>query len=151
MVTLVMLIMSLRYVKGSDKNVKPVNGSMDFYETVMKEALKYEGQPYAWGGSNPKTGFDCSGLVQWSFAKAGITLPRTAQEQHGAIKKISEKEATAGDLVFFGGTYEGKAITHVGIYVGNGRMFNSNDSGIEYSDLKLGYWRDHLVSFGRIK
>ncbi|AZV48868.1 endopeptidase [Bacillus halotolerans] len=141
----------MRYVKGSDKNVKPVNGSMDFYETVMKEALKYEGQPYAWGGSNPKTGFDCSGLVQWSFAKAGITLPRTAQEQHGATKKISEKEVTAGDLVFFGGTYEGKAITHVGIYVGNGRMFNSNDSGIEYSDLKSGYWRDHLVSFGRIK
>lgn len=112
----------MRYVKGSDKNVKPVNGSMDFYETVMKEALKYEGQPYAWGGLNPKTGFDCSGLVQWSFAKAGITLPRTAQEQHGATKKISEKEATAGNLVFFGGTYEGKAITHVGIYVGNGRI-----------------------------
>lgn len=44
----------MRYVKGSDKNVKPVNGSMDFYETVMKEALKYEGQPYAWGDSNPK-------------------------------------------------------------------------------------------------
>ncbi|MBD5027392.1 endopeptidase, partial [Xanthomonas citri pv. citri] len=43
------------------------------------------------------------------------------------------------------------AITHVGIYVGNGRMFNSNDSGIQYSDPKSGYWRDHLVSFGRIK
>ncbi len=127
-----------------------VNGSMDFYETFMKEALKHEGQPYAWGDSNPKTGFDYSSLVQWAFAKAGITLPRTAQEQHGVTKKISEKEATAGDLVFFGGTYEGKAITHVGIYVGNGRMFNSNDSGIEYSDLKFKYWRDHLVSLGRI-
>ncbi|KFF57870.1 hypothetical protein CM50_17015 [Bacillus subtilis] len=73
------------------------------------------------------------------------------QEQHGATKKISEKEATVGDLVFFGGTYEGKAITHVSINVGNGRMFHSNDSGIKYSDLKSGYWRDHLVSFGRIK
>lgn len=141
----------MRYLKGSNKDVKPVNGSIDGYDSIMKEALKYEGQPYVWGGSNPKSGFDCSGLVQWSYAKAGISLPRTAQEQHGATKKISEKEATAGDLVFFGGTYEGKAITHVGIYVGNGRMFNSNDSGIQYSDLKSGYWRDHLVSFGRIK
>ena len=85
----------MRYVKGSDKNVKPVNGSMDFYETVMKEALKYEGQPYAWGGLNPKTGFDCSGLVQWSLRK----LESLFQEQHksnmGQQKKISEKEATA--------------------------------------------------------
>ncbi|MCY8989798.1 bifunctional lytic transglycosylase/C40 family peptidase [Bacillus atrophaeus] len=141
----------MRYLKGSNKDVKPVNGSIDGYDSIMKEALKYEGQPYVWGGSNPKSGFDCSGLVQWSYAKVGISLPRTAQEQHGATKKISEKEATAGDLVFFGGTYEGKAITHVGIYVGNGKMFNSNDSGIQYSDLKSGYWRDHLVSFGRIK
>ncbi|MED1921438.1 bifunctional lytic transglycosylase/C40 family peptidase [Bacillus velezensis] len=141
----------MRYLKGSNKDVKPVDGAIDGYENIMKEALKYEGQPYVWGGSNPKSGFDCSGLVQWSYAKAGITLPRTAQEQHGATKKISEKQAVPGDLVFFGGTYEGKAITHVGIYVGEGRMFNSNDSGIQYSDLKSGYWRSHLVSFGRIK
>lgn len=138
----------MRYLKNKD--VSPVDGSMDFYETVMKEALKYEGQPYVWGGSNPKSGFDCSGLVQWSYAKAGISLPRTAEEQHGATKKISEKEATAGDLVFFTGTYAGKYITHVGIYVGDGRMFNSNGSGIQYSNIKSGYWGEHLVSFGRI-
>ncbi|MDA1478030.1 bifunctional lytic transglycosylase/C40 family peptidase [Bacillus sp. CLL-3-40] len=140
----------MRYLKGTN-NVKPVNGSINGYETIMNEALKYEGNPYVWGGSNPKTGFDCSGLVQWSYRKAGISLPRTAQEQYNSTKKISEKKAVAGDLVFFGGTYEGKSITHVGIYVGNGRMFNSNDSGIQYSDLKSGYWRKHLVSFGRIK
>ncbi len=140
----------MRYLKGSN-DVKPVNGAIDGYETIMKEALKYEGRPYVWGGSNPKTGFDCSGLVQWSYSKAGISLPRTAQEQYSATKKISKKQAKPGDLVFFGGTYAGKAITHVGIYVGNGRMFNSNDSGVEYSDLKAGYWREHLVSFGRIK
>ena len=77
----------MRYLKGSNKDVKPVDGAIDGYENIMKEALKYEGQPYVWGGSNPKSGFDCSGLVQWSYAKAGITLPRTAQEQHGATKR----------------------------------------------------------------
>ncbi|MCI4129565.1 lysozyme family protein [Bacillus paralicheniformis] len=140
----------MRYLKGPG-DVKPVDGSIDGYEVIMKESLKYEGRPYVWGGSNPKTGFDCSGLVQWSYSKAGISLPRTAQEQYSATKRISEKQAKPGDLVFFGGTYAGKAITHVGIYVGDGKMFNSNDSGVEYSDLKAGYWRKHLVSFGRIK
>ncbi|OBS86766.1 lysozyme family protein [Bacillus pumilus] len=140
----------MRYLKGGG-TVKPVNGAMEGYETVMNEALKYEGNPYQWAGSTPKTGFDCSGLVQWAYRKAGISLPRTAQEQYGATKKIAESQAVPGDLVFFTGTYQGKFITHVGIYVGDGRMYNSNDGGVQYSDLKKGYWRDHLVSFGRIK
>lgn len=140
----------MRYLKNSIHVVKLVNGSIDGYEIVIKEALKYEGQPYVWGGSHPSIGFDCSGLTQWSYIQAGIHLPRTAQEQYYASKRIDEQDAKAGDLVFFTGTYAGKYITHVGIYVGEGRMFNSNGSGIQYSNLTSGYWREHLVSFGRI-
>lgn len=139
-----------RYLKRSNHDVKFVNGSIDGFKIVMTEALKYEGQPYVWGGSHPSVGFDCSGLTQWSYKKAGIHLPRTAQEQYYVSKRIDEQDAKPGDLVFFTGTYAGKYITHVGIYVGDGRMFNSNGSGIQYSNLTSGYWREHLVSFGRI-
>ncbi|MFY0800496.1 lysozyme family protein [Peribacillus frigoritolerans] len=140
----------IRYLKSSNHDIKLVKSSIDGYEIVMTEALKYEGQPYIWGGSHPSVGFDCSGLTQWSYKQAGIHLPRTAQEQYYASKRIDEQDAKAGDLVFFTGTYTGKYITHVGIYVGDGRMFNSNGSGIEYSNLTSGYWREHLVSFRRI-
>ncbi|WP_099221841.1 lysozyme family protein [Listeria costaricensis] len=116
---------------------------------VMNEALKYEGDPYVWGGASPSTGFDCSGLTQYCYQVAGISLPRTAQEQYNYCQSIEESEAKAGDLVFFSGTYAGATITHVGIYQGNGKMYDSNDSGVGYSDISSGYWRQHLAGFGR--
>lgn len=128
------------------------NGKMNYFDKVIKIMLQFKGQPYSWGGSNPSTGFDCSGLMQWSFGQIGIKLPRTASEQYNATKRISAKDAKAGDLVFFRGTYGGPShVSHVGIYVGNGKMFNSNDSGIEYSDITTGYWAQHKPEFGRIQ
>ncbi|WP_025731353.1 NlpC/P60 family protein [Heyndrickxia ginsengihumi] len=125
--------------------------SMDYFDTVMKEALKYKGTAYVFGGSTPSTGFDCSGLVQWSFKKAGISLPRTANAQYNATKRIDKKDAKAGDLVFFKGTYDaGVPITHVGIYTGNGKFYNANDSGVEYSSLSNSYWKSHFAGFGRV-
>lgn len=73
----------------------------DYFDVVMKETLKYEGDPYVWGGNSPEVGFDCSGLMQYSFKKAGIRLPRTAEEQYYATERIDEKDVQAGDLVFF--------------------------------------------------
>ncbi|SSS88294.1 Probable endopeptidase p60 precursor [Acinetobacter baumannii] len=93
----------IRYLKSSNHDVKLVNGSIDGFEIVMTEALKYEGQSYVWGGSHPSVGFDCSGLTQWSYKQAGIHLPRTAQEQYYALKRIDEQDAKPGDLVFFTG------------------------------------------------
>ena len=94
----------------------------------MDEALKYKGFPYVFGGSSPQTSFDCSGLTQWCFAKAGITLPRTAQAQYGVTQHISLKEAKPGDLVFFHSTYAtSDYVTHIGIYVGNNRMYHAGD------------------------
>lgn len=128
------------------------DGKMSYFDTVINIMLKFKGQPYSWGGASPSQGFDCSGLMQWSFGQIGIKLPRTAAEQYNATKRISASEAMAGDLVFFRGTYGSPShVSHVGIYVGNGMMFNSNDSGIEYSNITKGYWAQHSPEFGRIK
>ena len=119
-------------------------------QAIMDEALKYEGWRYVFGGASPTTSFDCSGLVQWCFGKAGISMPRTAQEQYNVTQHIPLSEAQAGDLVFFHSTYNaGTYITHVGIYQGNNRMFHAGDP-IGYADLTSSYWQQHLASAGRI-
>lgn len=120
-------------------------------QVVMTEAIKYQGWRYVYGGSSPTTSFDCSGLIQWCYGKAGITLPRTAQDQYDVTQHIPLSEAKAGDLVFFQGTYDaGTYITHIGIYQGNNRMYHAGDP-IGYTDLTSSYWQQHLVGAGRIK
>ena len=123
----------------------------DTVQAIMDEALKYEGWKYVYGGASPTTSFDCSGLTQWTYGKAGINLPRTAQQQYDVTQHIPLSEAQAGDLVFFHSTYNaGSYITHVGIYLGNNRMFHAGDP-IGYADLTSPYWQQHLVGAGRIK
>lgn len=123
----------------------------ELVQDIMDEALKYEGWAYVYGGSSPTTSFDCSGLTQWTYAKAGINLPRTAQQQYDVAQHIPLSEAKAGDLVFFHSTYNaGSYITHVGIYLGDNRMYNAGDP-IGYADLTSSYWQQHLVGAGRIK
>lgn len=120
-------------------------------QIVMDEALKFEGFPYVFGGDNPNTSFDCSGLTQWSYRKAGINLPRTAQQQYDVTEHISLSEAKPGDLVFFHSTYNaGTYVTHVGIYIGNNQMYNAGDP-IGYADLTTAYWQRYLIGAGRIK
>lgn len=100
---------------------------------------------------NPNTSFDCSGLTQWCYGKAGISLPRTAQMQYDATQHIPLSQAKAGDLVFFHSTYNaGSYVTHVGIYVGNNQMYHAGDP-IGYTDLNNSYWQQHLICAGRIK
>jgi cell wall-associated NlpC family hydrolase len=120
------------------------------YNAIMNEALKYQGYPYVFGGDNPQTSFDCSGLTQWAYGKAGIKLPRTAQEQYDATQHISQSQAKPGDLVFFSGTYEtDDTVTHVGIYVGGNMMYDGDNDGVGYHSLS-GYWTQHLYGFGRV-
>ncbi|EAE8998525.1 peptidase P60, partial [Listeria monocytogenes] len=123
----------------------------DTVQVIMDEALKYEGWKYVYGGASPTTSFDCSGLTQWSYGKAGINLPRTAQQQYDVTQHILLSEAESGDLIFFHSTYNaGSYITHVGIYLGNNQMFHAGDP-IGYADLTSSYWQQHLVGAGRIK
>lgn len=120
-------------------------------QIIMNEALKYKGWKYVFGGDNPNTSFDCSGLTQWCFKKANIDLPRTAQQQYDFTQHISIDEAKPGDLVFFQGTYDsGTYVTHVGIYIGNNQMYHAGNP-IGYADLTESYWQEHLICVGRIK
>ncbi len=114
-------------------------------KAIIAEASKYLGTAYVWGGSTPKTGFDCSGLTSWSFKQNGVTIPRTAAQQYAASTKISANEAKAGDLVFF--SY-GKGVAHVGIYLGDGQMLDSQNSGVVIDALS-GYWEKYIVGYGR--
>ena len=120
-------------------------------QAIFNEALKYQGWKYVYGGSNPNSSFDCSGLVQWCYGKAGISLPRTAQTQYDATQHIPLSQAKAGDLIFFHSTYNaGAYVTHVGIYAGNNRMYHAGDP-IGYADLTSSYWQQHLICAGRVK
>ncbi|MDY5177917.1 invasion-associated protein P60 [Enterococcus italicus] len=128
----------------------PVQFDDETVQAIMNEALKYEGYPYVFGGSSPSTSFDCSGLTQWSYAVAGIQLPRVAQAQYDATQHIPLSEAKAGDLVFFHSTYDaGSYVTHVGIYVGNNQMYHAGDP-IGYTNLTDSYWQAHLIGAGHI-
>lgn len=123
---------------------------VDTANAVLTEAYKYEGWKYVWGGSSPQTSFDCSGLTQWCFGQAGISLPRTAQEQYENVQHLELEEAQPGDLVFFTKTYKtNNYITHVGIYVGNGRMFHAGNP-IGFTNLNTSFWREHFVCIGRV-
>jgi hypothetical protein len=139
-------------VSGNVSSFPVPNFKSNKFNSIMAEALKYQGYPYVYGGASPKTSFDCSGLTQWVYGRVGIHLPRTAQEQWDATQHIPESEARPGDLVFFSGTYDdgGDVVTHVGIYVGGGVMYDADDSGIGYHSLS-GYWTQHLYGFGRVQ
>lgn len=114
-------------------------------QKAISVGSQFIGNAYVWGGSTPKTGFDCSGLVQWSYKQAGISLPRSSSQQYLASQKISKGEAKAGDLVFF--SY-GSGVAHVGIYLGNNKMLNAQNSGVKIESLD--WWNKYLVGFGRI-
>lgn len=130
--------------------VASTGGQIFDVNAVYSSMAQYLGDPYVWGGANPATGFDCSGYIQWNFKQQGINLPRTAQLQYNAVTRIDESQLQPGDLVFFAGTYEGPTVTHIGMYIGNGKMINSSSSGIQIADAFKGYWGDHYYASGRI-
>lgn len=122
----------------------------DVSSAIINEAVQYKGYTYVWGGASPATSFDCSGLVQWCYGKVGISLPHNAQAQYDMMQHITLEEAEPGDLVFFTETTNsGNYITHVGIYVGDNRMFHAGNP-LGYADLTTRYWKKHFVCAGRI-
>jgi len=96
-------------------------------QVAVDAALSQRGVPYLWGGEGAG-GFDCSGLVQWAYARAGVVLPRVAQDQFDAGPQLAPgAPLVPGDLVFFGAGR--RAVTHVGVYVGDGRMVDAPHTG----------------------
>ena len=109
--------------------------------------------PYVWGGTDPRTGFDCSGLTQWSFLQAGARIPRTAQQQFDATVRVPAHALRPGDLVFFEICCQPPdAITHVGLYVGGGRMVHAPAPGarVRVESLETPYWRERWAGGGRV-
>jgi cell wall-associated NlpC family hydrolase len=103
------------------------------------------GVPYVWGGESPGHGFDCSGLTQWAWAQAGVSLPRTAAEQYAAIEHISLSALEPGDLLFWNdGT---SSIQHVAMYVGGGTVIQAPFTGSVVSYQSI--WDNGLVGAGR--
>lgn len=112
-------------------------------------ARRMVGVRYRYGGNTPKKGFDCSGLVQYSFSKAGQPVPRNTTYQYRNSYAVRRSELRKGDLLFF--NQLGKRLSHVGIYLGEGKFVHAPSSGkhVRVSDLKNPYWRKHLASTRR--
>lgn len=144
-----------RYMYGNMFYVRLVKSYVtifnnDVIKNVFEEAIKYEGNDYEYGGSNPDEGFDCSGLTQWCFGQAGISLPRTAQEQYDYVDHVELDELLPGDLVFFTKTTPSERyITHVGIYAGNGKIYEAGDP-IGYYNFTDAWHQKHAVCGGRV-
>jgi hypothetical protein len=106
------------------KPYKPTRG-----EHLAATVRKYVGMPYIWGGENPNSGFDCSGLMQYVCRTWGISIPRTAAEQYHMGRPVSFMDLEPGDLVFLANTYK-PGVSHVGMYIGDGLWVNASGTGI---------------------
>lgn len=123
------------------------------FARMIREAEKYLGYPYVWGGASPSTSFDCSGYVCWVINNCGNgwNVGRTSADGLRAYcAYVSPQQAKPGDLVFFQNTYNTPGASHVGIYVGNGMMIHCG-SPIQYTSIETSYWQSHFMAFGRIQ
>ena len=136
----------------TDYEIPPEALSDERFAAMIAEAEKYLGYPYVWGGSSPSTSFDCSGFVCWVINHSGVgSVGRTtAQGIFNHTTPIAPSEAKPGDIIFFTGTYDsGSAVSHVGIYAGNGMMIHCGNP-ISYASVNTPYWQSHFYSYGRL-
>ena len=141
-----------KYVEGSytDYDIPPEVLDDEVFAAIIKEAEKYLGYPYVWGGSSPSTSFDCSGFVSWVINHSGWDVGRLgAQGLCNICTPVSSANIKPGDLVFFTGTYDTPGVSHVGIYVGNNMMIHCGDP-ISYANLNSNYWQSHFYRYGRL-
>lgn len=141
-----------KYVEGSytDYDIPPEALDDEVFAAIIKEAEKYLGYPYVWGGSSPSTSFDCSGFVSWVINHSGWDVGRLgAQGLCNICTPVSSANVKPGDLVFFTGTYDTPGVSHVGIYVGKNMMIHCGDP-ISYANLNSNYWQSHFYRYGRL-
>ena len=143
------------FINGKTTGIPPSadaltgSGTSSTASKIVATAKQYLGVPYVWGGTTPN-GFDCSGFTQYVFNKNGISLPRTTELQYKVGTYISKSNLKVGDLVFLQNTYR-EGISHVGIYVGDGKMIHASSSkGIVISDLSSSYYTKHYYGARRV-
>jgi cell wall-associated NlpC family hydrolase len=129
--------------------IEPRTYGSDVGVAIAEVAMGMVGARYAYGGTSPGQGFDCSGLVFYAYTQAGYTVPRTSQEQFRATRKIALRDAGPGDLMFF---QDQTKLSHVGIYLGDGRFVHAPATGqrVSVADLDSPYYREHLIAVGRL-
>jgi cell wall-associated NlpC family hydrolase len=130
-------------------------GDSSTAQTAIDAAMAYRGTPYAWGGGGTRgpgpgqdpdlgvTGFDCSGLTQYAYGRAGITIPRNSRAQYSALPKVSSSDLRPGDLVFWATDVSSPdTIHHVAIWLGGSRILEAPESGsvVKISDMR---WRGY--------
>ena len=132
------------------KEMPPDRAGLDisYVRRIIGTASSMQGVPYVFGGNGPG-GFDCSGFVKYCYMSSGINLPRMADEQYYATKRVSRHNLKTGDLVFF--TTYTSGVSHVGIYIGNDDFIHASSSrGVVISNLNEGYYASRYVGAGRI-
>jgi len=149
---LAMLVAALAGCAGSPEapdRPAVVRASDETARKAVDVARDMIGKPYKYAGDTP-AGFDCSGLVRYSYGKAGIPLPRDTQSQRNQSVLVSVRNLREGDLLFF--DQEGKKASHVGMYIGNGRFVHAPSSGgkVRTDSLKAEFWKKHFVDARRI-
>jgi cell wall-associated NlpC family hydrolase len=119
---------------------------------IARAAAAQLGAPYRYGGTDPTRGFDCSGLVFYAHAQQGIAVPRTAAAQFAAARSLDPDDLEPGDLVFYRLDTRRREVTHVGIYVGQGRFVHAPQSGKRVGEALLDdpYWRERFAGAGRL-
>lgn len=127
---------------------KPKPKTQNKGQKIADLAKTMVGSPYKYGGESP-SGFDCSGLVFYTHGKIGLRTPRTSLQQYRSAKHVSMNKLRSGDLIFFKLTRS--PVSHVGIYVGNGRFIHAPQSGkqVKATRLNHAYWKTKIVSAGR--
>jgi cell wall-associated NlpC family hydrolase len=128
---------------------KPQPDSVETRGPIAKLALSMVGVPYRYGGSNPDEGFDCSGLVHYTYTSNGHVVPRTSQAQYDAARIIALAEAAEGDLLFF---RDETKLSHVGIYLGDGEFVHAPSTGdtVRVASIDSPYYQRHLIAVGRL-
>ena len=138
-----------KHVKRSHSAKKASHRTPQINATLV--AKKQINKKYRWGGTNPHTGFDCSGLMQYAYKSSNVNLPRTAAAQYKYTKRVAMKNIKVGDLIFFHTRRTKARVNHVGIYLGGGKFIHAPRKGklVSISDLNS-YWRRKAVGAGRV-
>ncbi len=119
------------------------------YDMAMA-AKEMVGVRYRYGGSSPSSGFDCSGLIYYSYKRIGLRSPRTTRDLYRHARPVDRSELRTGDILFF--KLDGKKVSHAAIYLGNGRMVHAPSRGkrVSYASLRSRFWRSRFIGAGRL-